>query len=424
MAMFGDGGPVFHLEPLGRLGNLMIQYMVALTFRDLVPGCQVSGISIPEWGIRHPRIESPGPVAVERQEQHIDLPGLAELVRSGAIKRIDWSGFGQRMENFLPPERYRSVFVSPFKQPVGFGADYLVCPVRAEEIVDGAVYDYPLTPVEFYRDIVDLTGLTPVFIGQTQPNAYVDRLRAAFPAARFREPQADVLVDFETIRQSKNVVVGVSSYMWLAAWLSREAENIYMAVSGLFNPIQRPNVDLLPYGDKRFKFFLFPINYGVPLKLHADAHRRMAPYWRQMPHEVLRGQFRDAPRVERNLDLMLECFDEAFYMAAYADVAAVGKDVPGFGRMHYLNHGFEERRAPMRLDRAWYAGQYPLAAFEIAQGDYVEFEHHYMAAGRARAYLPNPPEGALAVGQAETLRKDTEHRSSPARGFGFLPWRR
>jgi hypothetical protein len=389
--MFGDVGPVFHMDPMGRLGNLMIQYMVALTFADLVPGCQISGIRLPEWGIHHPRIESPGPVAVERLEQHINLLDLADRLRSGQIRRVEWSGFGQRMENFLPTERYRDIFVSPFKQPMGFGADHLVCPVRAEDIVDGSVNDYPLTPVEFYRDLVELTGLTPVFIGQTQPNAYLDRLRAAFPTAKFREPQSNILVDFETIRQSKNVVVGVSTYSWLAAWLSREAENIYMTVSGLFNPMQRPNVNLLPYGDCRFKLFLFPINYGVPLEDHAEVHRRMSPYWRLMPHDTLRHQFSEAPRVERNLELMLRGFDEAFYMAVNEDVAAVGKDRPGFGRIHFVGNGFDERRAPMQLDRAWYASQYPLAAFEIAQGDYLEFEHHYMMIGRARGYLPNPP---------------------------------
>jgi hypothetical protein len=340
-------------------------------------------------------------------------------VRSGQIRRIDWSGFGQRMENFLPAERYREVFVSPFKQPMGFGADHLVCPVRAEEIVDGAVHDYPLTPVEFYRDIVDMTGLTPVFIGQTQPNAYLDRLRAAFPRATFREPQNNVLVDFETIRQSRNVVVGVSSYTWLAAWLSGEAENIYMAVSGLFNPMQRRYVNLLPYGDDRFKFFLFPINYGVPLDRHAEAHQRLAPYWRLMPHDGLRRQFSEAPRVELNFDRMLECFDEALYLSLYADVAEAGRNSPGFALAHFISNGFQEGREPMRVDRAWYASQYPLAAFEIGQGDYVEFEHHYMMIGRARGYLPNPPASRSSTTELRPLPVTNEPRSLPARPKGF-----
>ena len=386
--------PVFHLQPTGRLANQMIEYMVALKFASMVSGCRISNINIPAWGVHHPPLDSPGPVVVERRQQHIDLPALAQQVRTQQIRRVEWTGFGQRMENLLPAEHYRSVFVSPFPRPLGYGADHLVCPVRAEDILDGANPDYVLTPVEFYRDIITMTGLKPVFIGQTHSNAYMDRITAAFPGAVVREPQSDPLVDFETIRQSRNVVVSVSTYAWLAAWLSDTADNIYLAVNGLFNPMQTPNVDLLPYGDPRYKFFLFPLNFAGPLHRHAEAHRRIAPYWRQMPQAALRQQFAAAPRFERRLEDALAVFDEAFYLRTNADVAAAAQNAaPGFARAHYANHGFQERRLPMQLDPAWYAAEYPLAAFEVAQGDYAEFVHHYLAIGKARGYLPGPPRG-------------------------------
>ena len=92
-----------------------------------------------------------------------------------------------------------------------------------------------------------------------------------------------------------------------------------------------------------------------------------------MPHAALQQQFAAAPRFERRLDQALALFDEAFYLETNADVAAIGGGSPvrGFARNHYANHGFQERRLPMRLDAAWYAGEYPLAAFEVAQGDYM-----------------------------------------------------
>jgi hypothetical protein len=397
-------GPVFHLEPIGRLANQMMQYMVALKFAHMVRDCRISNVSIPTWGIHHPPLDSPGPVAVEQREQHIDLPGLAERIWSLQIQRVEWKGFGQRLENFLPRERYQSVFVSPFEDALGYGPDYIVCPVRAEDILNGPNPDYVLTPVEFYRDVIDMTGLKPVFIGQTHPNAYMDRIIAEFPDAIVREPQQDPLVDFETIRQSKNVVVGVSTYSWLAAWLSDSADNIYLTVNGLFNPMQASNVDLLPYGDARYKFFLFPINYAVPLDCHAQVHRRIAPYWRQVSQEALRQQLAGCPRFERSLEQALAVFDEAAYLQMNPDVAAVAETMgAGFARAHYAYHGFHERRLPMRLDRAWYASQYPLAAFEVAQGDYAEFAHHYLTIGRARAYRPVPPEsnGGEAGGLAD-----------------------
>ena len=206
------------------------------------------------------------------------------------------------------------MFVPPRGPRVGFGEKYLVCHVRAGEILNDFAPDYPLTPVEFFADLVNETALEPIFMGQTAPNAYTDRLRERFPKATFL-PTRDVVTDFETIRQSANVVVGVSTYAWLAAWLSVDAKNIFMAVSGLLNPVQAPAVDLVPFGDERFRFYLFPLNYAANLDRHAEVHRRIAPFWRYVPHAALKELFERAPR--------------------------------------------------FALDRAWYASEYPLAGFEV-----------------------------------------------------------
>lgn len=383
---------VFHLEPMGRLANQMIAYMVALKFTDMAGFCRISNISIPAWGVHHPPVACGGPVAVEQRQQHIDLIDLAEKMWSRDISRVEWRGFGQRMENFLSPQRYRPVFVSPFSGPMGYGPDYLVCPVRAEDILHGPHPDYVLTPVEFYREIIDLTGLKPVFIGQTHPNAYMDRIREAFPNAVYRAPQQDPLVDFETIRQSHHAVIGVSTFSWLAAWLSDSLETIFLTVSGLFNPMQSRDVDLLPFGDRRYRFFLFPINYAVPLDRHAAVHRRLAPYWRETPHDTLQACFKTAPRHRPRLQDALAAFDEAFYLETNLDVAGVARQHgPGSGAAHYMNHGFHERRLPLRFDPAWYCEHYPQAAFDVAAGEHASPIDHYLAVGRALGYRPTAP---------------------------------
>ncbi len=385
--------PVFHLEPMGRLANRMIAYMVALKFADMVRGCRISNISLPAWGIDCPRIESGGPVAVEQREQHIDLMTLADRMWARDISRVEWRGFGQRMENFLPRERYRRIFVAPFSEPMGYGPDYLVCPVRAEDILHGPHPDYVLTPVEFYRDIVRMTGLKPVFIGQTHPNLYMDRIRQAFPDAIYQEPRADPLADFETIRQSRHAVIGVSTFSWLAAWLSDSLDTIFLTVSGLFNPMQSRDVDLLPFGDRRYRFFLFPIHYAVPLIRHAEVHAGIAPYWQEIPHDTLRAGFASAPRYRRRIEDALAVFDEAFYLETNADVAAVAQaHGPGSGLGHYIHHGFHEGRMPLRFDRAWYCERYPLAAFQVASGDYASPADHYLAVGRGLGHYPCKPD--------------------------------
>jgi len=383
-------GPVFHVEPVGSLAHRMIQYMVALRFASLVPGSRIANVHLPEWGIEHPPIDSPGPVEIASQHQHVDMAGLTERARSGESRRVIYNGFGQRLENFPDVDFCRRMFRAPVVSPVRFDERYLVCHVRANEILyAGADPNYPLAPVEFYAGIVEQTGLIPVFMGQTAPNPYMDRIRARFPRAVILETR-DTVLDFETIRQAKNIVFGVSIFAWLAAWLSH-ADRIFMAVNGLFNPMQYHLVDLLPFGDSRYYFHLFPINYAVPHTHHAAAHRRIAPFCRQVSHEVLLRQLQQAPRFDPPVTEMLAEFDPDYYLASQGDVAAVtGADNAEGARHHYQHFGVGERRPPFRLSPAWYAARYPMAALEVAQGDYSSFAHHYVAEGRARGYQPLP----------------------------------
>ena len=101
---------VFHVEQQGNLGNQMIQYMVALKFASLVPGCRISNVHLPTWGIDHPAVASAGPIFHQRAEQHLDQ-SLSTAMREGRIARIEWRGYGQRMENFLPREECDRIFM-------------------------------------------------------------------------------------------------------------------------------------------------------------------------------------------------------------------------------------------------------------------------------------------------------------------------
>ena len=177
-------------EPAGRFfrssqkagfASRMLQYMVAVKFQSLVPGCRIANVMLPEWGIEHPPVESPGPVIAADQYHSIDLDELTERARAGEGCRVVYSGFGRRMENFLDVEACRGVFRSPAVAPLAFDERHLVCPIVAEDTPDDRGPFHPLTPVEFYADIVAETGLTPVFVGQGAPGRYTERLRAQFP---------------------------------------------------------------------------------------------------------------------------------------------------------------------------------------------------------------------------------------------------
>jgi hypothetical protein len=169
--------------------------------------------------------------------------------------------------------------------------------------------------------------------------------------------------------------------------------SIHTAVSVLLYPRQNRAVDLLPFGDDRFRFYLFPINYAVKLDRHAEAHRRIAPYWHPISHDALQQQFAAAPRFGLRLEEVLETFDEACYLEANPDVADAGQGAgPDFARAHYRSHGFHEGRVALGLDPVWYATRYPLAAFEVGRGDYADLGQHYLMVGKARGYRPYPTE--------------------------------
>jgi hypothetical protein len=270
--------PMFFTRPRGNLANRMIQQMVALAVQSRAPGCRLGGVDLPEWGIAGEKDEGVWADWAEIDEQAIDVGAVADLLNSGSIGRIVHRGYGQRLANFLPREAYREAFRADLPEIGGFDASYLVINVRAGDIVDGATRDYVLMPVNFYRDLIAETGLTPVFMGQTEPNAYTGALRDAFPEAMWLDSLGP-LGDFEILRRSANIVVAVSTFSWLAAWLSG-AERIFLPVNGLFNPLQSPSVDLLPTDDPRYRFFLFPVNHARAD--FAAAHAEIDRQWREV----------------------------------------------------------------------------------------------------------------------------------------------
>jgi hypothetical protein len=129
--------------------------------------------------------------------------------------------------------------------------------IRAGDLFRIKHNDYSLLPLEFYREIIKNTNKIPVFMGELGDNFYTRLLLKSFPNAIFL-PKGTVLQDFETIRRATNIVLSVSTFSWLAGWLS-SAKFIHMPMCGILNPRQKISVDLIPRGDPRYIFYEFPI---------------------------------------------------------------------------------------------------------------------------------------------------------------------
>ena len=247
------------ITPIGRLGNGMFQYLLARILQLQVPEAVISGLDLPQFGIEC------GAGATEPADAHrIEIAGhvfrfaeTAEALRRFDSVTVDIRWMCMRMEYFRQHLAFaRSLFSIDPSLQMGFDERYLVISIRAEDVLKGEHPNYTLLPIAWYRDLIERSGLSPVFVGQLADDPYTLELRKCFPAARFIA-HANPLDDFNVFRTSTNLVLSVSSFAWLAAWLSTSARRIVLPVAGIYNPLDRPDVDLLPVHDRRYEFHLF-----------------------------------------------------------------------------------------------------------------------------------------------------------------------
>jgi hypothetical protein len=267
------------IAPRGRLGNLMFQHMLAVELqRRLGSRATVYGPGMPEWGwaaTAAPPVAS-SPLVIGG---HLfDLDEVAHCLRSGLCDAIVIKGWGMRVEYYADVAAYRALFPSQLRgYPIG--EDEVLINIRAEDIESGAYPGYFPLPFDFYEAVIHAENKRPVFIGQLQPGPYVQALQARFPAARYL-PLRTPLDDFQTMRNAGCVVPSISSFAWLATWLSESARTIHLPVAGLFDP-RRGRQNLLPVGDARYRF------WSVEFPSMQERPGIRAAAWAAAPREVM-----------------------------------------------------------------------------------------------------------------------------------------
>jgi hypothetical protein len=254
-----DTVPVIHISPMGNLGNHAIQFMAAMALAASVGPVRYSAVGLPLFGIEHPPIDGDFPATDIITAQTVPLARLAAALRDGALRRVDIRAYAQRMENFLPAAAYRDVLRVPDAEPQATAPHELLCNIRQGDILDGHHPDYVLIPIDFYAGLSAETGLTPVFLGQLEETPYLAALRARFPDARFL-PSRGPASDFASICQAGNIVPAISTFSWLAAFVSQARR---------FAAARRSPLRLLPIPralrDKRRKFRARPCKPARPV---------------------------------------------------------------------------------------------------------------------------------------------------------------
>ncbi len=343
------------LTQIANVGNRMIQYAVAERLQRLIQPCELVNIRLPEWGL----VSDPAPerdfdttITVTDDDMR-SIPSVVAEVRRHHAVRILMRGFFQDLD-VLPSHDHASrlLFPTSNKYKGRFDRSQIIINVRAGDILRGIAW-YPTVPVEFYLDLVEKTGLSPVFVGQVGPSGYVDRMRAAFPEAEFIAT-GNPMDDFELVRSGHNICIAVSTFSWLAAWLS-DARQIFYPMLGFLHPgltdcyVQKiASTNLVPAQDPRYRFFLFPLFYGLNEESMAEIHRRASACCK----EISASQAKAIS--ERKFLLPVE-------------------------------------KMPTKFDSVWYAHRYPDAAMEVAEGLYSTPHHHFSGIGSVRGLQPSPP---------------------------------
>ena len=378
--------PVVLVRPVAALANRMIQHMVALSIKADVPGASIPVVDLPEWGRDEAEAFDVPEPDLEIDTMRVDVGAIAARMRRGDLRTVELSGYVQNIDNFLDPDIYRSVFVGP-NDVLGYGPKVLLISLRMDEVLSGDHPPYVLLPVSFYRELVGQTGLKPVFFGQLTPSPYLDALKAAFPDARF-VPGRNPVHDFETIRRSRNIVVSVSTFSWLAAWLSN-AERVFLPLAGLFNPMFGATYghghNLVPR-DQRYRLFLFPLGVAVPPDELPAYHRAIDGMWCEVAAAEIDDRLDGRRLAARSLANHLALFDEKFYLARYPEIgAAIEAGTVRSARLHYETLGFLEGRTPFDID-LHYAIRHPQAGLAISNGEFTDLHHFHAERGHALGY--------------------------------------
>lgn len=250
---------IIKLGKAGNMGNKIIQHMYCMNLSERVENSFLCGYNIKEMNMFGEDCPLEGRTLHVTGGHRHSLDQMAYYLNEGIYDSIYFEGFVQRLEYFSNRKKFLKIF--PIMN--GFHSDfvsdrYIILNVRGREILGNLHPDYSPAPIDFLVKAVEASKREPIIMGQMGNDFYSDAIKENFPGCHIMEHRS-IIEDFEILRHAQNVVLSVSTFSWVATWLSMVARNIYMPIYGLYNPHQRPDIDLLPVSDKRYHFYELPI---------------------------------------------------------------------------------------------------------------------------------------------------------------------
>lgn len=369
----------------GNPGNIMMLYLSALKAQKYFGFGEIVNVDIPLFDISIPDIRASGcgihdyMHANRRNMGYIPLKGIKKAIQNSNCTHLRLEGFCQNIENFPPIDSidYNAIF-PPLPQENGGGDNDIVINIRGGEVLKGIHPHYCLIPPEFYEYVITKTGKNPIFCGQIERNPYMDEIFSRFPNAKYI-PSSGPKSDFDFMRKSKHIIPSLSTFSWMACWLS-DATTIHFPVAGIFNPFQHRSSMLLPFNDRRYSFYLFPIYFSKSIHQYREYLDPVRSGWKEISHHKLS---KIIPKYEKNIDDYISALDIREYIKKNNDVKESFVRYGNTGVYnHYMSKGNLKHEYRKEIDITKYIQKYPFLSMELISGDYEDASDHYIKIGQ------------------------------------------
>ncbi len=253
------------------LGNHLFQLSFAFYLSELLPNSTIYHFGIPELGIpQHPDYPEVSLREVDFSISGQDDGMLALLNSSinatGGV--VSTTGLGMSTKYFQGSKDYLKSLISskPLESESECNIDYkrnFLCHIRGSDIWERYPMstpekrvskhlnfrkhpvhpNYSALPLSLYENIANSNGKSPIFlVERANPTWYLKLISKRFGKKSILF-SGTVERDFSLLRTSSEVVLGISTFSWMAAFLGG-AEIIHMPIRGLFDPNERTDLDL------------------------------------------------------------------------------------------------------------------------------------------------------------------------------------
>ncbi|MDI2089885.1 hypothetical protein [Commensalibacter oyaizuii] len=316
----------------------------------------------------------------DKQYNYIPMRGLAHAAVNSHAQFINLEGYCQHIDNFpsLTDVDYETIFPCMVSNEGG-KEDELVINIRGAEVLEGIHPHYCMIPPEFYEYLIQRTGKKPIFYGQLTPSPYMDELRQRFPEAQFLNSRGTIK-DFDYIRKSKHIVICISTFSWLAAWLSK-ATTIHFPVLGVLNPLQHQSM-ILPFNDLRYQFYLFPECYASHVNDYRHYMDPIRTNWEFIEHDALYNRI---PKWRDDVDDYIIALNHQYYRNT-CQSPILKEAWQQFGEVgsynHYMKEGFITGQKPCYVNEIYYLAKNNLALEDLRTGEFGSTYDHYIRKGQ------------------------------------------